>query len=569
MIELKNSKKTYLGKVNGRNRYALDCTIGACQYKDNLGVWQDIAPKLVRSGNKYVSEGTPYLIEFDSKGGRREYPDRYDLSKYIDLPAIPLLKGIPRKVLEDRIVYTAPKFDLTMGLGKTKTFLEILFREAPAFDKITLGAKSVGLDIRKLLLSKQDLGIPRPRLIDSSEEPIERVLDWSFKSGQLEVGFDMTGLKFPVLFKNSPLDVQVAANEGDAHEQESTGTVSLLGSWVLSRSDTAAATRWWGGFRFVSGDFPASGTTIDVAYLRVYILNTTYDDANFNIHLEELAAPAVFTTDAFDITSRDRTENSTPWIADGIDTGADWYNSPDLSGVSSPVQEIFDSLSPTAIVVITRPNQDADKWLYVYSRDYNDNTKGAILHLEWAVGGVTHLGAATLSGVGTLAADGVGIFIGKATLSGTGSLSSIGKLIAIGKATLSGVGTLAGAGKLIAVGKATLSGVGTLSAIGNGIFSGAASFVGSGTLSAAGYIGGVLHTAKASFTGTGSLSVKGYIVSLIKVTVKLYNRALTAALHNRALTVKLYNRALTTKLYSRTLTAKLHNRAITLKKRTK
>lgn len=253
MIELKNSKKTYLGKTkDDRNKFALDCHIGAIQYKDNLGIWQGIAPRLVQSGNKYVSEGVPYLMEFDSLGGRREYPDKYDLSKYISLPAMPLFQNLPKTFYQDRIVFTAPKFDLTMGLGKTGTYLEILFREAPAFDKITLAAESVGFDISKLLSSKQDLGIPKPRLIDSSEEPIERMLDWSFKDGQLEVGFDMTGLTFPFLFKNSPLDVQVGASLDDAHEKESDGSMSTTGSSVLNYSHTSAAGRQWGGYRFVS-----------------------------------------------------------------------------------------------------------------------------------------------------------------------------------------------------------------------------------------------------------------------------------------------------------------------------
>lgn len=389
MIELKNSKLTYLGKAkDNRDRLALDCYIGAIQYKDNLGIWQDIAPKLVQSGNKYISEGVPYLIGFDSLGNRKEYPDRYDLSKYIDLPAMPLINKLSPKVLENRIVYVAPDFDITMGLGKTGTFLEVLFRKAPAFDKITLAADSVGFDIGQLLASKKDLGIPRPRLIDNSPEPIERMLDWSFKSGQLEVGFDMTGLVFPVLFKNSPLEVQVEAGTDDGFEREDTGEMWLAYVYTYENSSATQSQRRWAGRRFVSAEFPAQGTTIDVAYLRVYVYDTVYDDANFNIHFEELAAPATLTTDAFNITGRDRTEASVAWVADGVAAGgADWYNSPSLAGVGSPVQELFDAYSPTAIVVITRPNVNTSKLFKTYTYEQTGNVSGAILHLEWTEAG--------------------------------------------------------------------------------------------------------------------------------------------------------------------------------------
>lgn len=185
------------------------------------------------------------------------------------------------------------------------------------------------------------------------------------------------------------LDPQVGASTDDAFEVEDPGTVTVDSASIPIWSSTGANSRYWGGFRFVSGGFPTSGTTIDVAYLRVYIFSDGSDDANFNIHFEELAAPAAFTTANTNITSRDRTETSVPWIADGIAAGGvGWYNSPDLSGVGSPAQELFDAYSPSAIVVIIRPNQDATKGFSAYAWDYDDNTWGAILHLEWTAVGV-------------------------------------------------------------------------------------------------------------------------------------------------------------------------------------
>lgn len=179
------------------------------------------------------------------------------------------------------------------------------------------------------------------------------------------------------------LEVQVGASEDDAEEIENDGSM-YLDVVIVRIMSGDASTRRWSGFRFVSEEFPPQGTTIDVAYLRGYLYSASYDDANFNLHFEELAAPLAFTIDKFNITSRDRTEASVPWIADGIAAGGvGWYNSPSLCGVGSPIQELFDAYSPTAIVAIARPNQDVAKHLRFRTWDEASHLLGAILHLEW------------------------------------------------------------------------------------------------------------------------------------------------------------------------------------------
>lgn len=142
------------------------------------------------------------------------------------------------------------------------------------------------------------------------------------------------------------------------------------------------------------------------------------------------------------------------------------------------------------------------------------------------VGPVTHEGAATLVGIGTLAGISVITFIGKATLSGIGTLATIwervkkttatsqgvGTLASKGvrirgvTATLSGVGTLASVGRLIAIGKSTLAGVGTLASIAHATFIGKSTLAGVGTLSV---LGGLLRTASATLAGVGTLAAIG------------------------------------------------------------
>lgn len=108
----------------------------------------------------------------------------------------------------------------------------------------------------------------------------------------------------------------------------------------------------------------------------------------------------------------------------------------------------------------------------------------------WEVeSGVTHYGAATLSGVGTLA--------------------GLAVLILTGQASLTGSGLLSGAAVRLFTGKAVLAGSASLSAIGQKILTGAGSFVGTGLLSAAGIIGGVFRLGKATLSGVGSLTTSG------------------------------------------------------------
>lgn len=79
------------------------------------------------------------------------------------------------------------------------------------------------------------------------------------------------------------------------------------------------------------------GQVITAATVQVYVQTTTYDDPDGSIYCEATDAPAHFTTDASDITDRDRSANSTVWQASGI--GAGWKTSPDFADA---VQEIAD-----------------------------------------------------------------------------------------------------------------------------------------------------------------------------------------------------------------------------------
>src|SRR3989337_160786 len=97
------------------------------------------------------------------------------------------------------------------------------------------------------------------------------------------------------------MDNQVAASNGDAWETEQWGTVTTASTYILMSSSTLASARRTGGFRFSTGPFPAQGSTIDVAYLEVYIYSDSFDDARLDIYGQDVAAPDVFAATNYNI----------------------------------------------------------------------------------------------------------------------------------------------------------------------------------------------------------------------------------------------------------------------------
>ncbi len=98
--------------------------------------------------------------------------------------------------------------------------------------------------------------------------------------------------------------------------------------------------------------------------------------------------------------------------------------------------------------------------------------------------GITHNGAATLSGVGTLAGIPHAISAGQSTLSGIGSLSAIGLIWGriYGSATLSGIGNLGVSSVLNMRATASLAGAGSMAAAAMRIRTGSVILVGTGLL---------------------------------------------------------------------------------------
>ena len=145
--------------------------------------------------------------------------------------------------------------------------------------------------------------------------------------------------------------------------------------------------------------------------------------------------------------------------------------------------------------------------------DWTTSRRRVGFAVEIAYASGTHDGAATLTGVGTLAATGaLDPPEGAATLTGVGTLAGTGERVYLAAATVTGQGTLSAVGDATVEGAATVTGLGTLSAVGILVtVEGAATVTGLGTLSAAAT---TVHLAAATVTGEGTLVATGSLAPI-------------------------------------------------------
>jgi hypothetical protein len=353
MLELKNSKTIYLG----HSKFAVDCFIGAVQMREPDGEWVDIKPRLVRkpTDDGYYADRVPYYAEFNDDGSRLFCPDKYQGGVFFGLATIPLLANLPKnlvtsptkldgEILLNKVVMPASWGEIRIPFVNTAMQFEVLFNEAPPgaifgqdSSRIVFNTDLAGLDLLKLLYAKTGLGIPRPRLTEvgkSLSEAETRWLDWSYKDGQLELGFDLTGLDFPVLLTNTTIDEQVEAATDSAYEWGD-GTFSRTSAYcmVFSDTDDTSSDYRCSGARFQTVDVP-NGATIGVASSDIYIPNSGGDSPNMQIHMEDVDDAVDFATNE-DVIQRTRTTNFASWVGDNIGTG--YQTSADFA---SAVQEV-------------------------------------------------------------------------------------------------------------------------------------------------------------------------------------------------------------------------------------
>jgi hypothetical protein len=173
------------------------------------------------------------------------------------------------------------------------------------------------------------------------------------------------------------LDLQVAAGADDTWEKQGDGSNYPVESVIYMDASASGPTYiHWGGYRWASGSLPVLGSTITVCYFQPYIYMTAADDIRVDLHFQLATAPAQFTAGGYDLSSRTRTGVSVLWAADSLGTG--YKTSPELKTV---LQEVINSYSPTALVLVAKARSDDTKSCVAWAKDGSANS--AKLHIEW------------------------------------------------------------------------------------------------------------------------------------------------------------------------------------------
>lgn len=155
------------------------------------------------------------------------------------------------------------------------------------------------------------------------------------------------------------LNLQVGAGADDAHEQQDDSSFSS--SDVSAKSSSSTGTPWISGFRFTGVTVPSSAQ-ITTAILQLRARSASFDDANFDIHAEDVDNAVNFSSNA-DVWNRVRTSASVAWIEDGVLSNTH-DSSPDIAAV---IQEIIGRpgwVSGNALVILCKGKTDIDKTFY-------------------------------------------------------------------------------------------------------------------------------------------------------------------------------------------------------------
>ena len=416
MIELLNlrqeNSKTY---DLGGNKRQLVASIGAIHFKDDYASdeqWKDI--DLTWVGNKITK--APYELTLD--GTKLTLKNK----KSSEVTTIELWEVKP------------PGMKWEIIPENTR----VSFRHILPSDKIPFEAKfkltGKGLITTKAFDDEGELVLDMAVVGDTFTEKLNEVRDkqtGKIRPAKGNIRIDPTW--------------QVGASSDDCVKRILPDYFSSTLAICLAGANAATGQNWGSGARFLNITIPA-GSTINSAGL-ILTCGTSGDTIVVNTRLRAQANinPATFSNQV-DFDNRTWTTVYVNWDAIPawiLDTE---YTSSDIKTCIQEVINLSGWASGNPMAVLwddfqQRSTQATGKYRQGYSYD-GSATYAPKLVITYTVPGVTHYGAATLSGVGTLSGNGVITAVGKASLSGTGSLSSIGHGIFAGKATLSGSGSL-------------------------------------------------------------------------------------------------------------------------------
>lgn len=394
-IELSNSKRTYLGKTaDGRDKWALDCSIGAIQFRETGGEWQDIDPSVEEADSEGFSvkfTQTPYLGRIGEDSHRRIYPDRTNLSYWIEFDKPYPSMGIPTR--QDRWFY----WNFTnaiLGIRFDNASIKFGFRlkNASAPTSITIPFTTQGITREGRLLYHNSVLIGelrKPTATDANDE--ERDCEITFGTGEVTISLDTTGLTFPIDIDPS-VDLQVGASSDDtfvfgnpALRANMTYFSLTVTHWRLSKY----LNNFYGtSLRFQSVTIPQGATIADGTKLTV---TATQDNSatpvNALIYGEDVDDAATF-SDLANYKARTATSAEVDWDGIGAWIQNTEYDSPEIKTIIQEIVNRSGWVSGNDLVVFLDSKSTTTGARHAYSYD-STPSKATKLHIEYTAAPTT------------------------------------------------------------------------------------------------------------------------------------------------------------------------------------
>jgi hypothetical protein len=290
-------------------------------------------------------------------------------------------KGInvlDKTAVPSHVVMDFPWGDIRFVLTNTGLKFIIYFREAPPValfgrnPKIILDIDST-FDVKKLIDEKEGLGIPQPRLFSPKEHiSDEKYLNWTFKNGELELGFDFGDLQFPLYLQNATIDEKVSASTDDG--SCSSGWYQTSNNELYTGNVGGNAFHTWARWDNLT---VAQLSTISNSYVSIRESGSTGSPLT-NIYFEKANDPN-YPSSYADFAGRTPTTAFVAW--DG-DPGLNQYHN--SASVDAIIQELVNAYgySNQAMQMLWKDDGSSGAYRVSLSYDYSDHTYGPVLYFE-------------------------------------------------------------------------------------------------------------------------------------------------------------------------------------------
>ena len=177
------------------------------------------------------------------------------------------------------------------------------------------------------------------------------------------------------------VNLQVSANNDDAYEYGDDTGFTANDNQIRHTGWASADGITLAGHRFTSVDVPKDAQIV-TATLQLFILVTSVDDANFDIHAEDVDNAVDFAANA-DVVNRVRTTAAVLWDEDSLGTG--FKSSPDIKAVIQEIVNRGSWASGNDLMIICKGKTDqGTKDCRSRAHDF-DPSEAAKLDIEYAV----------------------------------------------------------------------------------------------------------------------------------------------------------------------------------------